>query len=47
MSSTLLTTITDAISGVNADLFSVFGAVIVVITSVFLIKKVYSMITKS
>ena len=47
MSTTLQTQITNAISGVNADLFTVFGAVVLVITSVFLIKKVYGLITRS
>lgn len=38
---------TAAIAAVSANLLTVFGAVLGVIVTVFTIKKVYSMITKS
>jgi hypothetical protein len=47
MSADLLTTVTTNISAVAGNLATVFGAVVTVIVSIFGIKKVYSMITKS
>ena len=47
MSNELLTSTTAAITGVSADLMTVFGAVLGVIAVIFGIRKIYSMITKS
>jgi len=47
MDSALLTSITDKISDVTLDLSTVFGAVVGVVATVFLIKKIYTTITRS
>ena len=47
MDAALSTAVTTGIAGAGADLGTVFGAVVLVIISIFGIRKVYGMITKS